>query len=59
MFPERKSKLLSRVRAAPLSADHKCTVEVQVAADQKSKFIWPKMNYVDAEIFLDLPYKLV
>ena len=54
LFPESSSKLLSRVRTAPLSADHECTVQVLVAADQKSKFIWPKMNDVDVEIFLDL-----
>ena len=54
MFPDCSSNLMSRIRTAPLSADHKCTVEVQVAADQKNKFIWPKMNAVDAEIFLDL-----
>ena len=48
LFPETSSKLLS-----PFSAHHECTVQVLVAADQKSKFIWPKMNDVDVEIFLD------
>ena len=58
VFPENldnniNPKLVSRVRSRPKSADHDCTVELWIPANQKKKFHWPKMNASNSEVLRD------
>ena len=58
VFPENldndiNPKLVSRVRLRPKSADHDCTVELWMPANQKNRFHWPKMNASNSEVLQD------
>ena len=47
-----KVKLLSRVRARPLSADHDCVV--QIGPVNSDGFVWPELDPEDAIVFTKL-----
>jgi hypothetical protein len=46
--------LVSRVRVKPMSAFHHCTVEIDLAADQKMDFSWPTLKPWQKDTFVDL-----
>ena len=54
IFPsDVETKLVSRVRTTePKSADHLCTIRIQLAAPQY--FVWPGMNRTQEDVIKDL-----